>query len=281
MQSLKRRLVLALCLGGWGIWGLVPAAQAATIAPADVVPTLFFHGSDSSYHAERHMVGAAKHAKVTKSVIRADVSARGKVKLIGKFRPTSPTPIVEVNYRNSRNFNYRTDGRWARNVVRKLQSVYHFKRMNMVGHSMGNMAIMYYLLANGTNRQLPQLQKQVSLGGHYDGVLGEGDWPHRIRLAKSGRPTPMDTAYRQLLALRQRYPWHQVRVLNIYGDLGDGTDSDGRVANNSSRSLRYLVAHRALSYRDKQFKGRNAQHSKLHHNAQVDRTLIKFLWNKA
>ena len=254
-------------------------AHAATAsAGTEMEPTLFFHGSSSSYKAEKHMVSAIKKAGVTKSVIRADVSSRGKVKLVGKIAKQAENPIVEVNYLNSYNYNYPTIGRWARNVVQKLQKTYHFKTMNMVGHSMGNMAIMYYLLANGRNQRLPKLQKQVSLGGHYNGVLNEGDYPHRVRLAKSGKPSPMDGAYRQLLPLRKTYPKKQVDVLNVYGDLGDGTDSDGRVSNNSSRSLRYLVKPRAKSYRDRQLKGSKAQHSKLHNNKQVDKLLIKFIW---
>lgn len=284
MQQRKRYLGWVIVMLLVGLWGLNQpvTGHAAELAPAtepEMRPTLFFHGSSSSYLAEKHMVHAAKRAGVTKSVIRADVSYRGKVHLVGKIKKTAENPIVEVNYLNSNNLNYRTNGRWAKNVVKKLQKTYHIKSMNMVGHSMGNMAIMYYLLANGTNRKLPRLHKQVALGGHFEGVFGEDDYPHYLRLAKSGRPNHMDTAYRQLLRLRKTYPKKQVSVLNIYGDLGDGTDSDGRVSNNSSRSLRYLVGKRALHYRSKQFKGRGAQHSKLHHNAKVDKLLIKFLWS--
>lgn len=254
------------------------ATQAAI---AKTTPTLYFHGSSSSYKAEKHMVAAAKKAKVTnaKSVIRANVSAHGKVTLIGKWHADVKNPIVEVNYLNSNNFNYHTDGRWARNVIKHLQKVYHMTKFNAVGHSMGNMAIMYYLLDNARNRKLPQLQKQVSLGGHYDGVLGEGDWPHRIKLSKDNRPSPMDSSFKQLTKLRSRYPDKQVSVLNIYGDLQNGTNSDGRVSTASSRSLYYLIGRRAKHYQSKRIKGAQGQHSRLHNNAQVDRLMIKFLWS--
>lgn len=242
-------------------------------------PTLFFHGSSSSYRAEVHMVGAIKRAKITtkRGVIRADVSAKGKVRLVGKLSKTAKNPIVEVNYLNSDNHYYQTWGRWAKNVVVKLQKTYHFKKMKMVGHSMGNMAIMYYLMANAKNKKLPQLQKQVALGGHFDGVFGEDDYPHYLRLAKSGKPNHMNQAYRYMLRLKKCYP-KTAKVLNVYGDLRDGTDSDGRVSNNSSRSLKYLVAKRAKSYRSRQLTGAGAQHSRLHNNRQVDRLLIHFLW---
>lgn len=40
------------------------------------------------------------------------------------------------------------------------------------------------------------------------------------------------------------------------------------------------VPNRAKYYRVVEIKGRNAQHSRLHNNSQVDKVLIKFLWNK-
>lgn len=52
------------------------------------------------------------------------------------------------------------------------------------------------------------------------------------------------------------------------------------VDNISSLSLKYLVANRAKYYRVVEIKGRNAQHSRLHNNSQVDKVLIKFLWDK-
>lgn len=40
------------------------------------------------------------------------------------------------------------------------------------------------------------------------------------------------------------------------------------------------VPNRAKYYRVVEIKGRNAQHSRLHNNSQVDKVLIKFLWDK-
>jgi len=73
-------------------------------------------------------------------------------------------------------------------------------------------------------------------------------------------------------------PKNQVRILNIYGNIGGHTD--GTVPNVSSLALKYLVAPRAKAYQEKVFTGKLARHSKLHENPQVDRTLISFLWGK-
>ncbi|AVK61219.1 alpha/beta hydrolase [Lactobacillus sp. CBA3605] len=270
-----------------GLWGLVVLSLAGlsgcgraqrTQSTTTYVPTLFFHGWGSSYHAEQHMARAALRAGVTQTVVRATVSKRGTVKLNGRFHANDSRPIVEVDYQDNRNANYRTDGRWAKNVVVTLQRRYRIKSFNMVGHSMGNMAIVYYLLANGQNKQLPKLRKQVDIAGHFNGILGVDDQPNQMHLTPSGQPLKMNHDYQDLLTLRKTYPKNQIKVLNIYGDKGDGSHSDGSVSNASSQSLKYLVVSRAKTYQEQKIKGPKAQHSKLHANQQVDRLLINFLW---
>ena len=46
----------------------------------------------------------------------------------------------------------------------------------------------------------------------------------------------------------------------------------------SAQSYKYLINGRAKSYREVEIKGKNAQHSKLHENKEVDQLLIDFLW---
>lgn len=246
-------------------------------------PTLFFHGGGSSYHAEEHMVSAAKKAGVTKSVIRAEVAASGKVSLLGSFPKNAKNPIVEVNYENNREMNFTRHGIYATNVVKALQKKYNFKQMNMVGHSLGNISIIYYMLQNSQNKKLPKLVKQVDMAGHFAGLNFSGvpasiRQPKGLKIAQNGKPNKMNASYRQMTKLRKIYPKNQVRVLNIIGDIGGKTD--GTVPNVSSLSLKYLVSSRAKSYRVVKFTGKNARHSKLHENTKVDKVLIKFLWNK-
>ncbi|MFC6206922.1 alpha/beta hydrolase [Levilactobacillus tongjiangensis] len=240
-------------------------------------PTLFFHGWGSSYRAENQMAHALVNAGITKTIVRATVSKRGKVTLSGQFRAGDYHPIVEVDYQDSRNSSPEQWGRWAKATVVKLQQTYQAKKFNVVGHSMGNMAIMYYLRQNQAN--LPKLQKQVDIAGHFNGILGINDEPNRMKLRSNGQPEKMQPEYQALLPLRQTYPKNQIDVLNIYGDKDDGSHSDGSVSNALSQSLRYLVASRAKSYQEQKIMGPGAQHSKLHDNVRVDRLLIHFLQN--
>lgn len=274
-------VMLALLLAGCSNQGRADHAKGKTMINS--TPTLFFHGGGSSYHAEEHMVDAAEKAGVTHSVIRADVTNSGKVTLYGTWSKKARNPICEVNYLNNMQMDFNKHGEYATNVVKKLQQRYGIKKVNMVGHSLGNISIIYYMLQNGSNKKMPQLQKQVDMAGHFAGLNFRQvpvaiRQPKGLRLNAQGRPNKMNASYKQMTKVRKLYPKNQVQVLNIIGDIGHHTD--GTVPNVSSLSLKYLVADRAKSYRVIRFTGKNARHSKLHENPQVDKVLIKFLWNK-
>lgn len=243
------------------------------------IPTLFFHGYGSSANAEKHMVEAARQAGVTQTIITATVDSHAQVTLKGDIPKNAVNPIVMVEFEDNRNANYAQDGEYAAAVVRELQARYGFKKMNFVAHSMGNMSILFYLLEHAQNEELPQLQKQVNIANHVNGLEGM-DLPANLTIldSKTGEPSAMSDSYQKLLGLREIYPQDQVDVLNIYGDFKN--QSDGSVLNVSSRSLKYLVIDNAKSYQEKRVTGPLAQHSQLHENPEVDRLLIDFLWGK-
>ncbi|MFC6181234.1 alpha/beta hydrolase [Lactiplantibacillus daowaiensis] len=266
-----------------GLVGCAPTSKATSKYVQSSTPTLFFHGGGSNYHAEEQMVAAAKKVGVTTSVIRAMVSKTGHVTLVGTFKKGAINPIVEVNYANNRELNYERHGQWAKNVVVALQRTYHIKTFNMVGHSLGNISLIYYSLQNSQNNKLPKLRKQVDIAGHFAGLNFKGvpasvRQPAGLTLNKQGKPNHMNATYRRMTQLRHLLPKNQVQVLNLYGDIGGHTD--GTVPNVASLSLKYLVSPRAKMYTEKRFTGKLAQHSKLHANPKVDQALISFLWGK-
>lgn len=266
-----------------GLVGCAPQTNTATYQQS-TTPTLFFHGGGSSYRAEEHMAQAAKKAGVTDTIIRAMVDRQGNVRLAGTIKPGAINPIVEVNYANNRQLNYHTHGVWATNVVKALQKQYHFKSINMVGHSLGNISLVYYSLVNHGDKTLPKLRKQVDIAGHFAGLNFKGvpasvRQPAGLTLNAAGKPNHMNATYREMTKLRHWLPDKQVAVLNIYGNIGGHTD--GTVPNVSTLSLKYLVAPRAKSYQEREFTGKRARHSQLHENPQVDRQLIQFLWGKS
>ena len=240
-------------------------------------PTIFFHGWGSSSRAERHMANAAKDAGVTKTIIEAKVAKDGTVTLDGTISKGTINPIVLVNFDNNRGASTQDQGDYAYAVVKALQDNYGITEMNMVGHSYGNMAIVYYMLQHGSDTSLPKLVKQVDIAGHFNGIIGI-DEPENITLDDEGKPSSLTESYQELLSVGDHYPQGQVEVLNIYGNTGNG--SDERVTNLSSQSLAYLLKTHLKTYQEKEITGPDGQHSKLHETALVDKPLIAFLWGK-
>ena len=261
-------------------------AQAAKQFVQSNTPTIFVHGWGSSAHAEEKMANAAKRAGVTNTIVRANVDTHGKVTFNRTIPAHAINPIVEVNladnkldgYRNNYVAGYKHGGNYVKNVILALEKQHHYQAINLVGHSMGNLEIINYINDNSNNRQLPRVDHLVAIAGHYNGLVREKAAFSKVN-PQTGKPAKETATYRPLLSLRQNFPTN-TRVLNIYGNKGDGSHSDGDVPVNSAKSLKYLVSDRAKSYRQVEIKGARAQHSKLHNNSQVNRLLINFLWEK-
>lgn len=238
--------------------------------------TLFVHGYGSSLRAEQYMVHGAEKAGVTGNVLRAYVNRIGNVKLIGKIGKDDYNSIVEVNFADNKHTNPFDNAVWIKNVITKLQQKDQVEKINLVGHSMGNTDIACYLLEFGNDKELPQIQKQVVLAGGFNGVLQQKN--SNAPLNKFGKQTKETDIFKILLPLRHLYP-RNLKVLNVYGNLNN-RDSDTTIGNNSSKSLRYLINNRVKSYQEKEITGNLAEHSDLHHNPQVNKLLIDFLWKK-
>jgi uncharacterized alpha/beta hydrolase family protein len=245
------------------------------------VPTLFLHGYAGSVNSEKYMVQRAKAQGVSKSIITATVSRDGDdVVLRGKLSKKAKNPIVQVQFEDNKQGDYAKNAQWLKNVLVKLQHKYHFQHFNFVGHSMGNMTLSQYMLTYGNDKSLPKLDKQVNIAGPFNGVLNMNEQVNEISVDSNGKPSRMNPPYQEFRKLKQVYKGKNIEVLNIYGDLEDGTHSDGSVSISSAKSLKYLLGDSPKSYKEKQFDGDDAQHSQLHENSEVADDLIQFLWGK-
>lgn len=246
----------------------------------DNVPTFFIHGLNSSSVAMDFMVNEFREFEVTENVIYANVTPEGKVSLVGKVVKGAGNPIIEINFENNRQRNYHIEGQWLKSVIDAYREKNHFDRFNVVAHSMGNMAICYYQLDYGDDPDQPKLHKVVDIAGNYDRLNGHYKKWKNNKLDKDGKPKYTDSVYRELLGLKTMDVYKNVDVLNIYGDLEDGSGTDGRVSTVSAKSFKYIIKDSAKSYKEIEFKGKMAGHRMLHHNYEVSDDIMDFLWAK-
>ncbi|MDT3995225.1 alpha/beta hydrolase [Mammaliicoccus fleurettii] len=243
-------------------------------------PTLFLHGYSGSANSEKFMVNEAKDKGVTKNIIKAYVSHDGEVQLRGTWEKDATNPIVQIELENNKQGYLDVNANWIKNVLTTLQNEYNIKDFNFVGHSMGNLSFATYMMTYGNDQSLPKLNKQVNIAGTFNGVLNMNENVNEISVDANGKPSRMNPPYPELRKLKEIYKGKRIEVLNIYGDLKDGTHSDGRVSNSSSKSLKYLLGNSPKSYRESKYEGHNAQHSQLHENSEVADEIIKFLWER-
>lgn len=273
--------ILIILLGCTSSWEL---AHSDTIKKAGFkktdMPTFFIHGYGSSYRAERYMVNSAIENGVTNTVIRANVRRNGAIRILHGYRWTNKSynPLIEVNFIANHNRNYHRYGFWFGKVLNQLQSQHHFTKYNVVAHSLGNLDLMYYLL--GHEKKTARLIHQVDIAGPFDGSNIDGFRFPNNSLNADSRPRKMSNFYNFLLNRKENYPIDQVHVLNIYGNLDNGSESDGRVSTTSARSLKYLIGNRAKSYHQVEFRGWDARHHMLRQNPEVSQKIIKFVWGR-
>nr|WP_199791587.1 alpha/beta hydrolase [Staphylococcus chromogenes] len=243
-------------------------------------PTLFLHGYGGTKNSMKYLINQAEARGVTKDIVVAHVSRDGDVTFDGKISKQATNPIVQIVLDDNTQGDLNENALWIRQVLEKLQQDYHVKQFNFVAHSMGNVSFAQYMVDYGRDTSLPQLKKEVNLAGTFNGVLGMNEEVNEIQVDRNGKPSHMNPPYQEFMQLKSIYKDKNIDVLNMYGDLLDGTHSDGRVSNSSSKSLKYLLGDSPKSYQEVKYEGKEAQHSALHENEEVAQQMIRFLWEK-
>lgn len=219
--------------------------KQSTVAHANYIndrtPTLFLHGTSGNLNSLKYIINEAEDRGVTQDVMIAHVSKDGAVTFEGALAQQARNPIVQIELEDNDNMDLNKNASWIKNVIVALDQKQHFKHFNFVGHSMGNTSFAQYMLNYGNDTSLPQLKHQVSIAGTYNGVLGMNEDVNEISVDNAGKPSRMIAPYEGFMKLKPMYKGKNIEVLNIYGDILDGTHSDGIVSMSSSKSLKYLL----------------------------------------
>lgn len=281
-------IVGLLCLGG--IFGVVQHQRTQHYWHTHT-PTVFVHGWRGGAHSTDQMITAAENAGAAHKALTVRIGPRGQLTYSGYWQAKRRNPIIQVVFTNNQAGEVQYT-RWLMKLMQDLKQRYQIKQINLVGHSMGAYAVVAYAMKASNQTAFPRLNKLVAIAGPFNGIIGHQvgphpndgttwtDRPHQNHLLANGRPATVHPEYKRLVKMRHRFP-SQTHVLNIYGNLKDGSASDGVVTLVSAKSLKYLVADQAASYHSKAAYGTSAAHSQLHENNPVgDHALLTFLWDK-
>ncbi|MBO3090485.1 alpha/beta hydrolase [Schleiferilactobacillus harbinensis] len=259
---------------------------------ANDVPTVFVPGWHSTSYSTQLITDDIVSLGVTNVITTVRVTPQGKFIFVGPKIDANSRQLIRIVFENNRAGEVQY-AKWLHQLLAYLYTQDRLRRVNLVGHSMGAYASTLYTFQHGAGAGLPAVNKLVTLAGPFNGIIGRQpvseffhpndgttwtDQPHQNHLEADGRPAIVHPEYARLEQYAPQVP-KTLRMLNIYGDLGDGSQSDGVVTVPSATSIGYLVKNRIAVFHQVRVIGPNAQHSALHeHNWQVTQNVVKFLW---
>ncbi len=255
------------------------ASPVAAKATKRATPTLYIHGLQGSHKSTDKLIKmTSKHG--AKKVFTINVQADGTLQTTGHYTRKSKVkhPLIQVNFENNV-APVSTQTTWLTKVLTYLKQKKHVHNVNIVAHSAGNVTVLTTM--SQTTVKLPKLKHYVDIAGPFDGVVGMNDTPNRNSLDANNRPKIFTTAtnsypsYQSLIDTAKTFPKH-ARVLVLYGNLQDGTNSDGLVTTTSARSVNYLLQDRVKQIKNVQMN--HLTHSGLHNSKKVARKIVHFLF---
>lgn len=242
--------------------------------------TVFVHGLQGTHGSTDTMIRDLGQRYQAKKVMTINVSPNGQLQVRGHYRAVK-RPLVQVNFVNN-SASTTTNARWLTTALVYLHKQ-GVKNVNLVAHSAGNVAV-YQALCQQP-KQIPRVRKFVILAGPFDGVISLNDVANKTKVDKADhyRPSIMMPAnsyypsYQQLKAMSGKFP-KSVKILNIYGDVQDGSHSDTLVTNASALSVNYLLDHQNTPIQNRCWHNPKATHSGLHKSRHIDNWIADFLW---
>lgn len=242
--------------------------------PTEIIPTIFFHGYAGGRGSFSSMMTRIEnnHDAHLGAVLKVDPQGNVYPESWGEFQGKD---MVQVLFEDSKN-NEWNQAQWVENVLTYLSNK-GIKEVNLVGHSMGGIDIVRFLLTFPTPSL--KINKIVTMGAPFNEfeVLNDGETMEQM-LARG--PENESDRYSQLSPLMENFP-KEIPWLNIAGlrEENNPNDGDGTVPLGSAEALTAEATKNQLLYENQVFTGSEYYHSGLHEEQKVDEVVSDFLWN--
>lgn len=268
--------------------------QQSTLAVNhSATPVLFVHGWGAGLRSQMPLARKAIRKGVAQKGLVVFAGPSGQIQMYGHL-PAHPrkSPEILIKFPNAYMGEFK-EAAALHKILILLKQNYHVTQYNAIGHSMGAYALTIQSERDGNSRLLPRLNKLVLIAGPFDGILNRHKWdqptsgalsrlwddhPGQNWLFANGQPKIKHPEYRLLMKNRRNFP-QQAKILNIFGRVNNGSDSDGTVSVPSALSLGSILKNQVATYQVRGFSGRLAKHPYLEtKNTRVQEAIMKFLW---
>lgn len=239
-----------------------------------VTPTLFIHGYKGTVNSFKGMLQRLEEQDNGKKELTLYVDANGNVRAEGELSKQATNPMVQVIFEDNENNEWnQTD--WIRACLLYLQITYQVDQVNIVGHSMGGVSGLRYLVTYGQDTSLPKVDKFVALAAPFNDFVDDSGQSVTDELTNG--PAVVSSRYQDYQTLVGNLPT-TTQVLLIAGQISETDVSDGTVPVNSALAVYALIKQHGNEITEQIIQGTNASHSMLHENKEVDQAVNQFLW---
>ncbi|QQP70724.1 alpha/beta fold hydrolase [Carnobacterium sp. CS13] len=285
-QSQSERSAGSINEGRSSIESKTPSTSEAAISSSEstdplttnqtTVPTLFIHGYEGTKGTFDGMLSRLEVSGLGEKALTVTVQPDGSVSETGSWQDQAINPLIQVLFADNKN-NEWNQADWIKAVLSYLKQTYQIDEVNLVGHSMGGVSSFRYLVTYGNDDSLPTVDKFIAIGAPFNDFVTGNETQTLDALSQDG-PSVISERYGDFSAAIQQYP-SSTKMLNIVGDLQDGSEGDGTVPIRSGLAIGYLMQTNGLDYHDEEITGAHAHHSQLHENIKVDKLVAEFLWS--
>ncbi|MGX6979894.1 alpha/beta hydrolase [Vagococcus elongatus] len=273
------------CLAGAGVYRVVKNHRQAKQLALELkrerlTPTLMLHGIHGDKRTMQGMIRRWRLAGLAYKALEIQITKDGEMIIDGLWIKNDEGchPIIQVFFENN-DATPVLQVSWLLKIMTFLNKELGIDEINLLGHSMGGVAVLGYLTqATKYKDMTPKVEKFIALGSPFKGELVDSLLSQVYQLEKDGKRN-FDRYYDFFMAERAGIP-KDLRVLNVYGDLNNGSESDGIVATKNAAILKDMLGDSVSFYAEHVIKGLGGQHTLLHENAEVDQLVAKFLWQE-
>ncbi|MBO0457247.1 alpha/beta hydrolase [Enterococcus hulanensis] len=239
------------------------------------VPTVFIHGYEGNSFSFGPLLRRFERENVAKREMTIVVQKDGKLSVEGKLKNRNDNPTIMVLFAKDVTDEI-TQSKWIDKVMRYLYQQ-KVRRVNLVSHSMGGVSSLRYLLEYA-GEKTPITEHFVAIAAPFNDleIAEDTEEIFAYELTEKG-PSGETPIYQYFDQAMNQLPTN-LHVLDVAGDLKDGTESDGSVSTHSAFALRLLFQKHARSYQELTVTGKSGGHSAITKSAKLEKQLIKFIW---
>lgn len=237
------------------------------------VPTVFIHGYGGTINSFGGMIQRLSSERKTTKEMLITVQSDGSLKVDGDLSKKKDNPSIQVLFTANKDTEW-NQTEWIYTVLKYLKQQ-GVEQVNLVGHSMGGVSSLRYLTTYGQPNDASTINKFISIGAPFNDFTESSESIDDILRngpsVKAGRYIDYQNGIANVP--------NKLPILLLAGKINQETVTDGTVPLNSALATFSLLKDHGNPIKYQIFTGPNAQHSQLHENLNVDKTVVDFLWN--